>query len=659
VQIEIGNNDLNPWLPGNGSFGLYNWRQNAVQGNPLPWTAPFTNGAKIGHCVELEQGSGTVNGTLRSGADLSLNNPTNTITPGNTDARVAQIQWLLQSSYRAAAVNGPNFQNGVEPGAHQSAIWKITNPNDAANDIGTGTATRAAADALADQLLAAAQANYGALDQSTWSLSIQGGNGPSCTGTTRTVLVKGSPNTVAHLTITAGTAHFPNGTQQTDVVLGADGTGSVNLVDDGTTADTVSISASLPSWILAQADNGSNQDFAYLENGGNVTKEVSVSFQPCNELQPLAISKTADPLFTRNYTWTIKKDVDRTTVTTTDSTAAFTYTLVATRNNGTDADYGLRGTIRIENPNATAIAATIADSLAPCDIDASMAGVQNSLAVNVPPAANGTNGVIAVNYTCDLGDTAPAGPVTNNVTVTTQQFGAQQASSNAAAFTTPTTVTGETANTFDVLDGGQPVQVNGAACGTAGNPPPCTYTYTKTFPVPTTATCVEHPNSAYTKDSSGNQSPPDSETVKVCGEGQVGPSGKPERTKITVTKASNKEMVRAGKNVIFTIRFKVTGKAAAVDVKVCDKLPSAMVFVSSPGAVYQKGQACWLRKSVKPGTTLVFRVTAKVDSNAGVGTACNNVVATASNATAARDKVCVAIRPRAGRVGGGTVGVTG
>ena len=74
MQIEIGNNDLNPWLPGNGSFGLYNWRQNAVQGNPLPWTAPFTNGAKIGHCVELEQGSATVNGTLRSGSDLRLDN---------------------------------------------------------------------------------------------------------------------------------------------------------------------------------------------------------------------------------------------------------------------------------------------------------------------------------------------------------------------------------------------------------------------------------------------------------------------------------------------------------------------------------------------------------------------------------------------------------
>ena len=46
MQIEIGNNDLNPWLPGNGSFGLYNWRQNVVQGNPLPWNAPFTDGAK-------------------------------------------------------------------------------------------------------------------------------------------------------------------------------------------------------------------------------------------------------------------------------------------------------------------------------------------------------------------------------------------------------------------------------------------------------------------------------------------------------------------------------------------------------------------------------------------------------------------------------------
>ena len=302
MQIEIGNNDINPWLPGNGSFGLYNWRQNPVQGNPLPWTAPFTNGAKFGHCIELEQGSATVNGTLRSGSDLRLDNATNTISQGDTDPRVAQIQWLLQSSYRAAAVGGPNFTNGVEPGAHQSAIWKITNPTDPANDIGaSGSAARIAADALADQLLAAAQANSGAVNPATWSLTIQGGNDPTCAGTTRTVLVKGSPNTVAKLTITAGRAHFPNGTQTTDVVLGADGTGSVDLIDDGTTADTVSISASLPSWILAQADNGNNQDFAYLEKGGDVVKEVSISFKPCNQLQPLSISKTADPLFTRTY----------------------------------------------------------------------------------------------------------------------------------------------------------------------------------------------------------------------------------------------------------------------------------------------------------------------------------------------------------------------
>ena len=260
----------------------------------------------------------------------------------------------------------------------------------------------------------------------------------------------------------------------------------------------MSVSASLPSWVLAQADNGSNQDFAYLEQGGNVVKEVSVSFQPCNELLPLSVSKTADPIFTRTYGWTIKKDVDKTTVTTSDATAAFTYTLIATRNGGTDADYGLRGTITIANPNPTAIAATITDSLAACDIDASTPGVQSTLAVSVPAAANGTNGSVSVNYSCDLGDTAPAGPVTNNVTVTTQQFGAQQAASNAAAFTTPTTVTGETANTFDVLDGGQPVQINGPACGSVGNPPPCTYTYTKTFPVPAGASCVEHTNSAYT-----------------------------------------------------------------------------------------------------------------------------------------------------------------
>ena len=59
---------------------------------------------------------------------------------------------------------------------------------------------------MADALLAAAQANAGAFDTATWSLKLLGGSGATCAGSSRTLEVKGSPNTTAHLKITAGTA---------------------------------------------------------------------------------------------------------------------------------------------------------------------------------------------------------------------------------------------------------------------------------------------------------------------------------------------------------------------------------------------------------------------------------------------------------------------
>ena len=198
-----------------------------------------------------------------------------------------------------------DYANGIAAGAHQSAIWKIVNPTNAANDIGTGTTDRAKADAMADALLAAAQANAGAFDTATWSLKLVGGSGATCSGTSRTLEVKGSPNTTAHLTITAGTAKFANGATEVDVPLGSDGVEQVALTDVGADADSVSVQATLPDWVLAQADNGGNQDFAFLLPGTAVVKSVTVSFVPCKDL---VVAKTAAGSFTRTYDW----DVDKT-----------------------------------------------------------------------------------------------------------------------------------------------------------------------------------------------------------------------------------------------------------------------------------------------------------------------------------------------------------
>jgi uncharacterized repeat protein (TIGR01451 family) len=627
---------LDPYVDGGGGFGLYHFNVQQAPGGdpPSAWAAPFTNGAgmKDGHCIELTEAAANAVGTLLSGADLTISSP-------------AQIQWLLQSSYFHRD-NDADYANGIVSAAHQSAVWKVTDPGDPANDIGTATAARATADAMADQLVAAAAANAGAVDQSTWGVSIAGG--ATCIGGERTVNVTGSPFTTATLTITSGTAHFANNAQTIEVALDAAGKGSTTLIDDGTTSDTVAVAASLPSWTLAQADNNGKQDFAYLIPGPNVNAEATAQFIPC-----LQVSKTVNPSFTRTFDWSMNKVANKTKVTTKNDSTTFTYTVTATKSAPVDSGWQANGTITIANTTGAAVSnATVTDAVS----NGGTCTVANGTGVSIP-----AGGSVTLNYVCTYPASGPTAVQGTNVATITYCEDGSGACSNpvtfsnaplAFAFGGPTTVVHDSVRVTDTLDGVTTVlaeSINSTQ----------TFTYERTIPVPA-KDCAAHTNTVVATDvNDTGYTRTDTETVEVCRAGGVGPAGKPERTAISVHKGSNRVTVQGGKNVKFTIRFKVTGKAAAINVRVCDRLPSAMTFVSAPGAKFVKGQACWTRKNVKRGTTLVFRVTAKVDNSVGVGKACNNVVATAGNANAKRARVCVNVRPRAGNVGGGIVGVTG
>jgi hypothetical protein len=164
VPVKVSNIALPAQLPGGGSFALFKFDVERATGGAQPraWVAPFTettDGAatKYGHCVELDQSATTTSwARLRSGDDLSLDNAgRNTIPAGDDDARVAELEWLLASSYLHRA--DADYANGIAAGAHQSAVWKITNPTSSGNDIGSATPARATADAMADRLLAAAR----------------------------------------------------------------------------------------------------------------------------------------------------------------------------------------------------------------------------------------------------------------------------------------------------------------------------------------------------------------------------------------------------------------------------------------------------------------------------------------------------------------------
>jgi uncharacterized repeat protein (TIGR01451 family) len=128
---------------------------------------------------------------------------------------------------------------------------------------------------------------------------------------------------------------------------------------------------------------------------------------------------------------------------------------------------------------------------------------------------------------------------------------------------------------------------------------------------------------------------------------------RPAKTRHTLTKKANRRSAKPGETVTFTLTYRVRGRAAATGVRVCDRLPRQLSFVSAPGARYRKGAACWSRASVAAGQTVKFRVKVRVASTAAKRTI-NRATAAAGNAPTARARAALRLVPRAPRGGGVT-----
>src|SRR5205823_11598086 len=79
---------------------------------------------------------------------------------------------------------------------------------------------------------------------------------------------------------------------------------------------------------------------------GSATKTVSVCVG-----EDLAVSKTASTSFTREYAWSIDKQVDKTQVNiASGGTATFNYSISASETGFTDSGWAVSGTITVTNP---------------------------------------------------------------------------------------------------------------------------------------------------------------------------------------------------------------------------------------------------------------------------------------------------------------------
>jgi uncharacterized repeat protein (TIGR01451 family) len=586
-----------PQYMGEGGFGVYNFTVSNVAPNA---NSPFTAGVKAGHCVELTQDAGSSPVTLRTAPDYT----------GTVAANPTRIQWLLESS-RAKSPG-----SALESAAHQSAIWQITNPGPG-GVLSDSQGRAVAAQLVADASTFAADANAPA------TLDVQGGaDATSCAGTTRTILVTGTPFTTATLTITSGVGTFADtGTTTTTVTLGPDGTGSAILQSNVNNPGTITVSADITVSTMVQSDGGGKQDFAYLEDQ-HVTKTVTLTFTDCR----LTVGKTAEPAFNRTFTWTVQKVVTSSSKATVDAggTATFSYAVTATKGPAVDSGWTVRGAISVTNPGP-AVDATVSDAVA--GATCTVGGGTASTLVAVPQG-----GTVSVPYSCAYAAKPTYNVLqTNTATISwTRANSAPIVETASATFTfndastgNPS-VTGDSAVVVDTFNGGTPTPLGTVTQTT-------TFNTSTSFVVPAGQTgCVDLPNVA-TVTSNGIPVSATA-TVTACATPPITIQSVPDGTTVTLTKTASVSVVKPGGTVRFTIRWKNTGKAAARNVEICDKLPSGMTFSSAAGAAFKSGKACWTRKSVGVGSELNFVVVANVDADAGSQKFTNVATATASNA---------------------------
>jgi uncharacterized repeat protein (TIGR01451 family) len=128
---------------------------------------------------------------------------------------------------------------------------------------------------------------------------------------------------------------------------------------------------------------------------------------------------------------------------------------------------------------------------------------------------------------------------------------------------------------------------------------------------------------------------------------------------LKISKVASTKTVRAGGTLTYKIRVTNASAFALRSVRVCDDLPSGLVFVSStPKATLAKGQHCWTIRVLGAKKSKTFTLKARVLRGAG-GRQVNVAKATAPNARGARSRAAtgtaaIRVLPVAARGGGVT-----
>jgi hypothetical protein len=234
----------------------------------------------------------------------------------------------------------------------------------------------------------------------------------------------------------------------------------------------------------------------------------------------LTVSKTATPSFTRTYTWNITKDVDKTLIETTGTTATFNYTVVSSETGFTDSAWQVAGNITVTNTNAFAVSGvTVTDAVddgGSCSITDAAGGANET----VPAATTLGPGTLVVPYKCTytLATSTPADG-TNTATATWDKTkystpDGSQFGQAAVVFSTasPTATVNKTIHVTDSYAGAL------GTCTASDTTPfaSCTFKYQRIITVK--PGCYKYDNTATITETGQTAS----QTVEVCGPAATG-----------------------------------------------------------------------------------------------------------------------------------------
>jgi hypothetical protein len=284
------------------------------------------------------------------------------------------------------------------------------------------------------------------------------------------------------------TANLINGSVDVTDTFG--GTlGTVKSTDPSPTSFNYSHTFTAPSGTCTKYDNTAT--FTATDDStvtGSASKQVTVCVGA-----DLTVSKTA----TASYDSNITKDVDKTRIETSGSSATFNYTVKVTTSN-----WKVSGTITVTNPNDwEAISVNLADVLTDVGGSCTITGGSTQ---SVPASSS-----ITPTYTCSFAKVPSSSSGTNKATGTWDA---------AASFTPDGSTYGTHAYAFSSLTVTDCFSKKGVTCtpntlGTVTIPPGlATFTYSRTVTNASGGTCQEYDNTATITET--NQSA--SKQVNVC-----------------------------------------------------------------------------------------------------------------------------------------------